>query len=80
MVVNLKVAYEWDCPKCYHNQFARSGPTDFSEEMEQHLRDMMGIDDPDTEIVSIPKKVTCEMCIETFATRQGYEGDVQGLH
>lgn len=67
--VILNIAFEWTCPECNREQFAKAIRSFFaSDEEERETKIALGIDPDDVEgaVVCAPVYVRCEVCKEEF--------------
>lgn len=69
MKVELQPAFQWDCPNCGVQNFARGLVPEMSEEESQELREDFGLEPWDQGTwMAMPTQVTCSTCGRPFDT------------
>lgn len=69
--VELYQAFFWVCPECEIENFCKAIPTEPDQEDIDNLREIMNIDNPESEIPPIyvvPYNVSCSNCNAQFTT------------
>ena len=75
-IVELHLAYMWDCHSCGRENFARSMVPSLSEDELEELREEHGVQPWETgEFSTAPGTVKCAFCGEEFATDHRVESD-----
>lgn len=65
--VELRLAYEWDCPECGRQQFHRGMVFDGPPEEKEEIREELGVQPwEEGTLMTSPDYVTCKDCGETF--------------
>ena len=74
-VVELHLAYMWDCHECGRENFARAMVPTLTEEELEELRDEHGVQPWETgKFTTGPGQVTCAHCQAVFQTDHLVEG------
>lgn len=73
MSVELRIAFEWDCPECGELNFTSSVPAELNADERQEVAEALGGNMVEAWAVA-PDEVECDLCGGSFLVR-GDDGD-----